>query len=1174
MDSPEVRNLSLSLFIEIKPICVELTELVLLPTDALQAKIFDINHKLRSLVTKLQHHYDNNDADCYVVSPKVADYIFFPITNLLKHPSLEPETPRYILEIIAFLTKNSWQYNLDVLLVDQLCPLIVLLTGGTAVASSKVSTIVAKDFAFKSAAVRCIASLINCLPRQYFQEEDKVFARLSALGDITTILLDVIGSFTSPVNQEDNELAVLVLNSLESLYYTRVTPEQASYVFPGVVSKLVNFCITVKNVQSATLIKVLRVLKIFITKVFSDVDLEAEISDSLVSPNNLSDLKSLLEDQKSTPETALDRIKISLPVQSDEVHRTESWLKATSKQLKLSMITLFRSLFFVPSSRDKLITKTQLQDAIFEFVQDIANRCFKTLFNELSQSSLDILSALIFVARKGSNENELFHRARGIYERLSYSNINLLANQLQVKTEDLVYNQFPTVLKSLNEERINVCSVAVRLHIHILRSLLSILNKDTCIISDLDQKLLDTVSHSLFESLSRDHSKKYVATKDDLLKMLSGQNIENGEKNALDEIELPSHINAKRLTKIKKNTNALTPTQVPNLGNLDLDFSDSESREKPLLLFNTSMTKETQLEIKNLVADISKSNPKEVDFFLSSLMSLETASENVTEVLLSESIPLWVANRLYEQVKSICCAEEFDIDSFLQLDGEDDGSNQITDTGSELPYILLERAQSLLSLAKKQISENMLETGSKEYNACDIALSVSLETIGSLPRFLSKSDFQTDVLMDWLFPILEALTLPEGSAAHTQAKITVNQIVQEFYNGSLEELIADNSDYLIDSLSLSLSVASGLTPALPGILLIVLKISGKALLETNQLQDILSEMFIVIDTYHGYSVLVENFFYVFEEIIRKVNSIYINDVRKAIVTKRDPVYKPWGLIDREAMFELIDDAHKEVDPFDDYDPEKEYFKRKPGIPFSDQVDSDDEGDSDDEDETEGSMRPDSPETEIWPSLIPKGIYSSVQQIFTYGLQLLSHPSTKLKIQVLRTLKASYLLMASNYTVLMPILAHHWPIILLIIAGTNTITDYDLTDELFQQHQLIEPILELAIVIFEEDNKHQLFMSRRFTEMWEYLKQKSPLFGKTLDKTRNSNNLLVSRSSVSPNVSRLTVKLLLTGLNTYERTIPDMVAYEIAKACVALGIDKEQKLGRDARNLVWVAKYQD
>ncbi|OVF06536.1 hypothetical protein A9F13_20g00297 [Clavispora lusitaniae] len=49
------------------------------------------------------------------------------------------------------------------------------------------------------------------------------------------------------------------------------------------------------------------------------------------------------------------------------------------------------------------------------------------------------------------------------------------------------------------------------------------------------------------------------------------------------------------------------------------------------------------------------------------------------------------------------------------------------------------------------------------------------------------------------------------------------------------------------------------------------------------------------------------------------------------------------------MLQLIDDIHRKVDPFSDYDPNKEYFKRKPGIPFGEQDDSGEEKDSDDED---------------------------------------------------------------------------------------------------------------------------------------------------------------------------------------------------------------------------------
>ena len=63
-----------------------------------------------------------------------------------------------------------------------------------------------------------------------------------------------------------------------------------------------------------------------------------------------------------------------------------------------------------------------------------------------------------------------------------------------------------------------------------------------------------------------------------------------------------------------------------------------------------------------------------------------------------------------------------------------------------------------------------------------------------------------------------------------QAQSTLKVVLDTYYNGSMVNLISDNLDYLIDSISLQMSVASNLTPMLPGILLIIVKIAGIQLL--------------------------------------------------------------------------------------------------------------------------------------------------------------------------------------------------------------------------------------------------------------------------------------------------------------------------------------------------------
>ena len=100
-----------------------------------------------------------------------------------------------------------------------------------------------------------------------------------------------------------------------------------------------------------------------------------------------------------------------------------------------------------------------------------------------------------------------------------------------------------------------------------------------------------------------------------------------------------------------------------------------------------------------------------------------------------------------------------------------------------------------------------------------------------------------------------------------------------YYDGSLTKLILDNLDYLVDAISMQMTVASNLTPLLPGILIILIKIAGMQLLESNQLFDIFSDIFVILDSYHGYNQLVEGFFVVFEVLVEQVKQAFIKNDR-------------------------------------------------------------------------------------------------------------------------------------------------------------------------------------------------------------------------------------------------------------------------------------------------------
>lgn len=1138
MDSPEVRQLSLTLFAEIKPICVEVSQIALLPPEVFRPESPRLIQSLKKLSDELEKHCKQNCDKEYILSTKFADYVFFPLSNLLKQKSLGTNATRYVLHVVGFLIQHSWAHDMNPTLLDQLCPLVIFLCGGASISNTRESSIVSKDIAFKTSATYCLTAIIKCFPRLHFSDPESGPKRLSILGDSTTILLDIIGSFPSPLNQEDNDVVLSVLSTLKWLYSTRITAEQTSFVFPGVISKIVNFSISTKNLHFTTLIEILNVLRTFIVKVFNDQSLAIDLVDKSEVPDDLQSLRDLLDHLAS--ETAKTELVPFEMKETATAHRTKLWLLATSKQLKLSLIAFFKDILFTSTTRMRIATKTQLQDALFDFFDEIVKECFCSLFNEIVVSSIDMVSTLIYILTLDTNEMDVWDRARNIYVTHVTKNENVFRDQVEKKTTAL-QTKFSSVLSSGNEEKILIFITAIKFHYHTLHFYP---NYDGI---SLKQELV----WDLFLALSNVSQEKVSkASKNELLALLTGGQTIQQEDNKMDDIELPPHIDAKKLAKFNKerSTLALGATE---LRRFTRDWNKhNQDLNEDINFFGAAHSKTIEKGFLALLTFLGN-DLKDVEL-LNALMLRDIQQEDPASRISAQSVSLWLSSNLLRSIEQKSSGE-FDVNKLLDFGDEESDEN----TESIRSYVL-DSALDLIILARTTLAE--VEVSSKTYKICESAYAIALQSIQTLAEVLPKEEFQTDFLMEYSYPLLEALTYPGGSVVQLLARKTLNTIVQNYYEGSLEKMVLDNSDYLIDSLSLNLSVASGLTPSLPGILLVILKISGVQLLQTNQLQDILSEIFIVIDSYHGYSALMENFFVVFEEMISQISDLYADSILSSKIELGANLskYKPWGLSTRDQLLQLVDDTYRQVDPFAEYDSSKEYFKRKPGVPFAEQG-----GDSDDEDEEETPEKP-----EEWPSPIPKSIYNSIQQIFTYGLHLLSHPSTKLKIQVLHTLRKSYLLLSSNYKVAMPLLAQHWPTLLAIIAGSTTMSEHEEVETTFQQEQLIIPALELAIEIFKEDVKHESFMSRRFIELWEFLKQRSPIF-KSSSGSRATTE--VSRTTIPPKMSDLYAQLLALGLSNYQRIIPDLVALDMVKSCAVLGVDTKHNLGRDAQNMLWVVR---
>lgn len=1168
MEKDPIRDRSLGVFRDIKPICIDLLHASTIPDESESS----IEYLLQTLSVTLYKPLEQDDSSNYVISTSLADYIFLPLSNLLKRSSLSEGITRYILNILAYLLNYAWSHNLDEDLLDQLGPLVVFLTYGTLARGQSVSAAQGKLVEFIESSTRALLALMNCFPRNYFSIKDNT-KRLSVLGDSTTLILE----FMETLDSSSEPLIQDILYTLSRLYLTRVSSEQASFVFPGLVSKVIKFYLNTKNLHSPTVICIVSLLRELAVKVFADNTLQLKEIDSTVLQDTDS-LRSLLDEGSSHESISLSpRFNIE---PSAETHRNDSWLKATSKQFKIGLLTFVKAALLGPNSKTRLAGNKKLANSFIDLISDILRKCFRSLFHELVIVTFDIATA-IYHASTDSGEIDdpsLLLKLVKVYTFATKTELGLLYGVLMTKTEHLINSQLESALNFARDDKLSLTLNAVYVHIHLCQEILLALMKPQQSLRDLKASTLRNIATALQSSIV--HPKSSGSLHENQAFNLTPEgDLAEEEANTLDNIVLPPQINAKNIASSNQDRSLQTSSQyVTALHriNYDVDTIDKDvnSLSKLLQLYSKS----SELRLQKLLLFLGVGSESDLETFITVLMNNENdVCTSESSKLLKASVSLWITNNLYKN-SSAGDLDTFDVNDFLNFEPDPE-----LEKNSEANYLLLEAAKGVFISTQAHLDKSDSHNEAGNSSICEMLQSVALESLGVLSLRFDKVTYQTEVLMDYLYPLLESFAQSPESSSHLQAKVALKKIADAHYQGSLLDLILENADYLIDSLSLKFSVSSGLTPALSGILLVVLRISGVQLLQSNQLQDIIAEMFIAIDSYHGYSVLVENFFVVFQEIILRTKEMYkqeLSDLQKLPSNETQSAYRPWGLLSVSDMLSLIKTNEDRVELPAGFDSQKEYFKRKPGVPFSDQVDSDDEDEIENENETDSEIADKEPvggqsteEEDKWDSFVAKNIYSLVEQIFKYGCQMLNHPSTKLKIQVLRTLREAYPLLCTNYRILMPLLADYFPALLVLCVGTSSLSEH-WRNQVEPQHltQLIEPSLELLDDIIAEDSKHEKFMSSRFIDVWNAFKDRSPIISAIVKKDRNFNEpkeRALETSAVSARIKNLYSRILLRGLKVYERTVPDLLAHEIVRVCSVLGIDGNMDLGRDVRNHLWV-----
>lgn len=1151
------RLLSKTLFEKVKPICVELSQIAMeYPFNP--RKVITLLISIKNAMNKHHKEYTTGEyPHIYQLSPNIADYIFFPLSNLLKQPNLDDTIIQHLFGIIAFLTRYSWSFNVNFALIDQIFPLIIYLSTGDI--NNEPLAIIGKTLSFKLATLKTFTSLAGLLDVPYFQTNSE--RRLVLMSNTITIALAIITS-TKPDSQEAIEVILEAFNVISRLKNC-LNNDQQAVILPGIVSAVTKFSSLNPNLNFQIIIQSLRLLSSLICASFNDKDLGAELN----TAHGVEDISEIHLNWDDDTKTLDDNASISDVTISENGQRTASWVKATSKQLKLSLMIFFKTILLGSRNKQRLQTREELVDEIVRFVESISKNCFVTLHQELASLSIDIISILASVTSYNNQDggSQIVYLSNLYFLTIEnhFDKEAALYEIVKTKLTVLVDNKLSTIIFSTDEEKISMNIAAIEFNFSLLLELSRKINPEFNDLDMLKQRCLALLHEYMVDSFKFENSK---APKAPSAATFLGPSL---SLNTLDSIELPDFVNTKNIVR-QDSTNARNSSYIHNLKAIARDWSSTEIKATPMSPLVGVAVPLLENTLRSFIQFLSNMKYRLDESSFTN--DLETILETSTDDLTSKSISLWIAcNYVHNnQLKT----GNFDPNDFLALDADadaDDDDDMNIDGEQENTYLLLSKAEELMDDAS-QFQQDSLQISSS------LAYASALMAVQTVTGTIPLDQFRSNFLMDYLLVIFQALTYNNVPQIQSQAQSTVKVILDTYYDGSIVNLISDNLDYLIDNISLQLSVASNLTPTLPGIMLIIIKVAGIQLLKSNQLHDVLTDMFVILDSYHGYNKLVESFFIVFESLIEQIRSSYANSLTiesNNDIATNNSLYKPWGMTNKEQLLSLINKSKKEVEEIEEYDRNKEYFTRKQDLPFSEM-----DKDSDDEDEKQSLDNDDiESEEEPWTSPIPKDVYEILKRIFNYGFTLISQPSYSLKAQIIKTLTAILPLLCTNYKDILPVLANNWPVLLALVTGSKSLSTSVLSNQEYslEEIQIMTSAFQLITDILEEDRRrNDFFFNKKFQDAWEFMSKHTELINSEKSNVLNhhTKQLVVSKKALNvfrvyPALKNALVKFLIIGVQNYERMIPDLLRFNIIKVCYRLNIPTEVELSRDTKGILEV-----
>ncbi|KAK8090242.1 HEAT repeat protein [Apiospora hydei] len=447
------------------------------------------------------------------------------------------------------------------------------------------------------------------------------------------------------------------------------------------------------------------------------------------------------------------------------------------------------------------------------------------------------------------------------------------------------------------------------------------------------------------------------------------------------------------LLALGKSTSQLTEVSSTDLTHASNELATSESKLtfRPTLLTQTTQ-KDTREALMNLVlasgsfVSHSQLAREMIDYVRESSGNSQVAS-------------YWLS---LELVRS-GLAQNSDVDEFLDFSAMSGGS------GDDHEQLL----QELYSFSVSILSDTD-EGDETDWRVQALALETTTFAASRMGQ-----DFRPE-LIDVLYPIATFM----GSAVsqlREHAVIALNNIATACDYTNVADLVIDNVDYMLNSISLRLNTFD-ISPASTQVLKMMINLTGPKLVPF--LGDVVDSVFAALDNYHGYPLFVENLFSVLAEIVAqgsKSNILLLGDESRPKLDHRKRRAELPALREVEEFLDRRQARKRRRDAGDD---SKQLEIHHPKKPWKESEADDKKEGEDDEDSDE------EPSQEVEKKPLPKTpTFTLLTRITDLTQHYLTSPTPALRKSLLDLLAIVCPALSPEEDAFLPLVNAIWPVLL-------------------------------------------------------------------------------------------------------------------------------------------------